>query len=112
MTSNGRDSLPFTAQTQPLGKMRTGSLGRVIAIISSGECEIERCLLEMGFVEGASVEVLHHGWLRRDPLAVRINRGMTVALRRCEANAVLVSPLLINHPINSISQYDLERALS
>ena len=45
-------------------------------------------------MEGARIEVLHRGWLRRDPLAVRVNRTMTVALRRCEANAVLVGPLL------------------
>ncbi len=110
MTSNDNGDGKKVAP-QLLGKMQTGSLGRIIAI-SSCECEIERCLLEMGFVEGASVEVLHHGWLRRDPLAVRINRGMTVALRRCEADAVLVHPLLINNPVKSISQYDLERALS
>jgi ferrous iron transport protein A len=113
MTSNDNgDGQEIALQIQPLGKMQTGSLGRVISI-SSCECEIERCLLEMGFVEGASVEVLHHGWLRRDPLAVRINRSMTVALRRCEADAVLVRPSLINNPVKkSISQYDLERALS
>ena len=79
--------------TQPLGLMRCGSVGRILAV-QSGEGDVVRGLLEMGFVEGACVEVLHHGFLGHDPLAVRINQNMTVALRRCEANAVLVGPLL------------------
>ena len=79
--------------TQPLGLMRRGGVGRILAV-QSREGDIERGLLEMGLVEGACVEVLHHGFLGQDPLAVRINQSMTVALRRCEANAVLVGPLL------------------
>ena len=79
--------------TQPLGLMRRGGVGRILAV-QSGEGDVERGLLEMGLVEGACVEVLHHGFLGQDPLAVRINQTMTVALRRCEANAVLVGPLL------------------
>ena len=80
--------------TQPLSLMRRGGVGRILAVQSSdGNQEVERGLLEMGFVEGAQVEMLHYGWLGRDPLAVRINQTMTVALRRCEASAVLVGPL-------------------
>jgi len=79
--------------TQPLGLMRPGSVGRILAV-RSGEGDVERGLLEMGFVEGACVEVLHYGLLGRDPLAVRINQTMTVALRRGEANTVLIGPLL------------------
>jgi len=79
--------------TQPLGLMQRGGIGRILAV-QSGEGDVERGLLEMGFVEGACVEVLHYGLLGRDPVAVRINQTMTVALRRCEANAVLVGPLL------------------
>jgi len=81
---------------QPLSLMRPGSVGRILTVSggSVGDRDVERGLLEMGFVEGACVEVLHHGFWRRDPLAVRINQTMTVALRRCEASAVLVGPLL------------------
>ena len=80
--------------TQPLGQMRRGSVGRILAVSgAAGDGDIERGLLEMGFVEGARVEVLHHGFLGQDPLAVRINQTMTIALRRREANAVLVGPL-------------------
>ena len=51
--------------------------------------EIERRLLELGFIEGAEVSILHEGPIRRDPIAVRIN-GATVALRRQEAMAISI----------------------
>jgi ferrous iron transport protein A len=51
--------------------------------------ELERRLLEMGFVEGAQFEVLHEGLFGRDPIALRID-DMRVALRRREAAAVTV----------------------
>ena len=51
--------------------------------------ELERRLLEMGFVEGARVEILHEGFIGRDPIAVRLD-DMRVALRRREAEAVLL----------------------
>ena len=51
--------------------------------------ELERRLLELGFVEGAEVEVLHEGPLGGDPIAVRVNDS-TIALRRREAMAILV----------------------
>ncbi len=53
--------------------------------------ELERRLLEIGFVEGAAIEILHEGFIGRDPIALRVD-DMRVALRRQEAAAVLVSP--------------------
>lgn len=53
--------------------------------------ELERRLLELGFMEGAPVEILHEGLFGRDPIAVRVG-GVTVALRRREALAILVDP--------------------
>lgn len=52
--------------------------------------ELESQLIEMGFVEGARVEILHEGAIRRDPIAVRVN-NVTIALRRREAMAIVVS---------------------
>ncbi|WP_339915269.1 FeoA family protein [uncultured Brevundimonas sp.] len=46
--------------------------------------ELERRLLELGFVEGARVELLHEGLFGRDPMAMKID-DMRVALRRHEA---------------------------
>jgi ferrous iron transport protein A len=44
----------------------------------------------MGLVEGARIEVLHEGFPGRDPIAVRVD-DHTVALRRSEANAIIVN---------------------
>jgi ferrous iron transport protein A len=51
--------------------------------------ELESRLLELGFVEGARVQVLHEGIVGRDPIAIRIE-NVTVAVRRREAMAVVV----------------------
>ncbi len=51
--------------------------------------ELERRLLEIGFVEGGDVTVLHCGPVGRDPIAVQLG-NMIVALRRQEAKAVVV----------------------
>jgi ferrous iron transport protein A len=51
--------------------------------------ELQRRLLEFGFVEGAHVEVLHEGAIRRDPIAVKLD-DMRVALRRRDAEDVWV----------------------
>ncbi len=52
--------------------------------------ELESHLAEFGFVEGAEVGILHEGVFGGDPIAVRVD-GMTVAIRRREARAVLVT---------------------
>lgn len=54
-----------------------------------GHDELERRLLEMGFVEGARFQVLHEGLVGRDPMALRLD-DMRVALRRREARAILI----------------------
>lgn len=51
--------------------------------------ELQRRLLEFGFVEGAEIEVLHEGAIRRDPIAVRLD-SMRIALRRRDAEDVWV----------------------
>lgn len=51
--------------------------------------DLEDRLLEIGFEEGLEVELLHEGPIARDPLAVRVGQ-MTVALRRMEADAVII----------------------
>jgi ferrous iron transport protein A len=54
------------------------------------EAELERRLIELGFVEGARVEVLHEGIVGGDPIAVRVE-NVTVAVRRREAMAIIVA---------------------
>jgi len=54
-----------------------------------GHDELERRLLEMGFVEGAQFHIIQEGLVGRDPIALKLD-DMRVALRRREARAVLV----------------------
>lgn len=51
--------------------------------------ELQRRLLEFGFVEGARIEVIHEGAIGHDPIAVRLD-DMRVALRRRDAGEVVV----------------------
>ena len=82
----------------PLGRGARGLRG-VVASVGAGAtasgagglepAELERRLLEIGFVEGARIEILHEGAIGGDPIAVRIGDAR-VALRRREADSVLV----------------------
>lgn len=51
--------------------------------------ELERRLLELGFVEGARIELLHQGLFGGDPIAMKVD-DMCVALRRREAAGLVV----------------------
>lgn len=74
-----------------LGEARPGFRGVVIAIGTHAHDEAAYRLIEAGFIEGATVEVLHEGPCGRDPMAVRLG-DTTLALRRAEANRIRVSP--------------------
>jgi len=80
----------------PLGNAPLGFRGTVLRIEPSQvvgalpAAELERRLIELGFIEGARVEILHEGLIRRDPIAVRVNEA-TVALRRGDAAGIIVS---------------------
>jgi ferrous iron transport protein A len=79
----------------PLSAARRGFAGVIVEVRAGDQSgglsgsEIERRLLEMGFVEGAPVHLVHEGVFGRDPIAVRL-ADRTVALRRREARAVMV----------------------
>lgn len=88
------DTPSTVAPHLPLGLAQKGFCGRIFRINvqdSQGQlpaAELERRLIELGFIEGAQVQILHEGLFGRDPIAVRINES-TVALRRREAMAIL-----------------------
>ena len=80
----------------PLGLAKRGYCG-VIQHLAAGDAgsalsdiELESRLIELGFVEGARVEVLHEGIVGRDPIAVRVE-NVTIAVRRREAMAIIVA---------------------
>lgn len=84
-------------RTIPLGEARVGFRGHIVALsVNRADCaglpgpELERRLIELGFVEGAPVELLHQGLFGGDPIAVRV-AATTIALRRREAMAVVVA---------------------
>ena len=89
------------AGAAPLSSGRKGFSGVIVAVQAPhqaggqagglGGAEIERRLIEMGFVEDAPVEIVHEGLIGRDPIAIKL-ADRTVALRRREARAVLVRP--------------------
>lgn len=79
-----------------LGRGAKGLRGTVLRVGATGgdtysetALELERQLLEIGFVEGASVEIIHEGFIRGDPIAVKLD-DMRVALRRRDAEAILI----------------------
>jgi ferrous iron transport protein A len=80
-----------------LGDAVTGDAGVIVRVGAEAEgmvhglsrSELERRLLEMGFVEGARVKVLHEGLFGRDPIAVQLD-DMRVALRRREARDIVL----------------------
>ena len=80
-----------------LSGLRIGDRGVIVGVraepssaVGAIDCaELERRLLEFGFVEGARIEVLHEGAFGRDPVAVKLD-DMRVGLRRREAYGVLV----------------------
>ena len=79
----------------PLGLAKRGYSGVIhrIAAADTGsalsDIELESRLIELGFVEGARVEVLHQGIVGGDPIAVRVE-NVTIAVRRREAMAIIV----------------------
>jgi ferrous iron transport protein A len=95
-------AVPAEGMVIPLSQARIGDRGIIIDVRAESHpgdhgvalAELQRRLLEFGFVEGARVEVLHEGAIRRDPIAVRLD-DMRVALRRRDAEDVR---LLLDRP--------------
>jgi|KBSMisStandDraft_5_1062788.scaffolds.fasta_scaffold882927_1 ferrous iron transport protein A len=90
------DTTALTLATLALGTAPVGFRGHIVAVDMNLEGtglpgpELERRLIELGFVEGAAVEILHQGLFGADPIAVRV-AGTTIAMRRREAMAVTVT---------------------
>jgi ferrous iron transport protein A len=80
----------------PLGRAPRGYVGTIHRLAAEQAAsmlahdELESRLIELGFVEGARVEILHEGIVARDPIAVRVD-NVTIAIRRREAMAIIVA---------------------
>ncbi len=71
-----------------LSQLQRGTLARIDAIVADEP--LTRKLLEMGFLEGTELRVLHTGPIRRDPIAIELN-DRCVALRRRDAAHIHVT---------------------
>lgn len=90
-----------------LSEARVGDRGVITAVglhchHEADEIELERRLLELGFVEGARVELIHEGLIRHDPIALKID-DMRVALRRKEAASISIDldPAALDASLNA-----------
>lgn len=73
-----------------MGELSAGAVARILSVGSSEDnAGLMSRLLEMGFLEGARVEILHEAPFSKDPIAIRV-RGGVIALRRNEANLIEV----------------------
>jgi Fe2+ transport system protein FeoA/Mn-dependent DtxR family transcriptional regulator len=81
--------VPVPALPVPLGELPAGSQARVVEAHGGGKHQ--RRMLDMGFVPGAEVTVIRKAPLG-DPIEYRI-KGTAVALRRKDADTVLVEEL-------------------
>lgn len=82
------------SDTLKLSQTRAGDRGVIVKVgdhrhHDEHAVELERRLLELGFVEGARIELLHEGLFGRDPMALKVD-DMRVALRRREAASLTV----------------------
>lgn len=89
-------SAPITPAPTSLAEGRRGFFGRIATVGAETAAagglaghELERRLLEMGFVEGARVEIIHEGLIGADPICVRLD-DMRVAVRRRDVRGIMV----------------------
>jgi Fe2+ transport system protein FeoA/Mn-dependent DtxR family transcriptional regulator len=81
--------VPAPTLPVPLGELPVGSRARVAEVLGVGKHQ--RRMLDMGFVPGAGVTVVRRAPLG-DPVEYRV-KGTAVALRRDDADSVLVEEL-------------------
>lgn len=77
-----------TPETCSLNKLGVGCRGQVMAV--GGDPELRRRLLEMGFCNGANVEVIRRAPMG-DPIEFRL-RGYHLSLRDEQASHVSIMP--------------------
>ena len=81
--------------TVALDKMKVGDKGfvgkinRITSAFTHFDSQLARRLMEIGFIPGEPVEILHKGYFGGEPIAVRIGHS-TFALRRFEAALISV----------------------
>lgn len=82
------EAIPPAFEFCSLATMLPGQKGW-IEHVEEGDSSVMDRLLEMGLIEGSSIEVMHQAPFGGDPIAVKV-RGGLIALRRHEAASVQV----------------------
>ncbi|ACO80855.1 FeoA-like protein [Azotobacter vinelandii CA] len=93
MPSKTFDGSDASSAHTPLHRLPKGSRARVVEIAASAlfgdmDDQVTLRLKELGFLPGATLQVIGFGLFGTDPIAVRIN-GTKFGLRRAEAEKVL-----------------------
>lgn len=74
-----------------LTDLAQSSASRILGFAAVDQAQETR-LRDIGFAEGDRIEPMHFGLFGRNPMSVRLN-GAIIALRRKDAQAILVEPL-------------------
>lgn len=72
-----------------LGELKVGEKAKVVKVQIEKMPDMGLRLMEMGFLQGAEVRILHEAPFGGCPLAIEV-RGSLIALRRAEANLIEV----------------------
>ena len=76
----------------------------IITGFSNADKTLELRLREIGFAEGDKVELLHRGLLGGNPISIRLNDGALIALRKCDAAAVMIKSFTSDDAPTPITQ--------
>ncbi len=94
---------PFTAHApRSLDQLKVGDTGfvgkinQVASALTHDDPNLTRRLMEIGFIPGEPLEVLHKGFFGGEPIAVRVGHS-TFALRRFEAAMISVISVVPDH---------------
>lgn len=68
-----------------------GAITQITSAMTHADPQLTRRLMEIGFIPGEPLQVLHRGFFGGEPIAVRIGHS-TFALRRFEAALISVVP--------------------
>jgi ferrous iron transport protein A len=83
---------PEAPRVISLGELSRGAVATVESLdcpVCEESSDLEERLLDLGFIEGTSLEIVHEGPWGRDPIAVRI-LDTVIAIRRVDAQAIKV----------------------
>jgi ferrous iron transport protein A len=70
-----------------------GAINQIATSLVQFDPHLARRLMEIGFIPGEPLQVLHKGFWGGEPIAIRIGQS-TFALRRFEAALITVVPAL------------------